>query len=388
MTSPQVVITGMGTVNAIAGSVPAFADALRAGRTTAVPPRSWQDEAWNAAGRKALRNNTASVRLSACAVREALETSGTPAAAERTGVIVAGNNLHQQYIADNAAGLREQRPVINPRYALCYPDTNQVGTLTDIFAVRGMSYTVGGASASGNVALLHAWHWLRTGVLDACLVVGAATELSPLEQRGFDLIGAASPSGVCRPFDADRDGFVWQMGSACLVLERREAALGRGAAIVGELAGAAMVMDGNSSANPSIDGEARAIAAALDAAGLAPRDVQYVNAHATGSALGDDVECAAIRRAFGEHSGDVWINATKAFTGHCLSAASIVEAIATLIQLNGSFVHANPRLERPIDAHLRFAGTEAVDARCGVAVSNAFAFGGFNTCVVLRTDVR
>jgi malonyl-ACP decarboxylase len=381
--SPLVSVTGMGTVNAIAASVAEFADALRAG-VRAATAFSWQQEAWDARARKVLRNNTNSTRLSACVVAQALRMSGEAAPPDRTGLIVAGNNLHQQYIADNMRTLESEAGTINARYALCYADTNQVGSLTDIFGIRGMSYTVGGASASGNVALLHAWNWLRAGVLDACVVVGASTELSAAEQHGLSIIGAASTSGTCRPFDVDRDGFKWQPGAACMVLERADAARARGAEVFGEISGAAMVMDGNYSSDCTVDGESRAMHAAMAAAGVGTGEIDYVNAHGTGSALGDDTECAALRRVFGDRAAEVWVNSTKSMVGHCLTAAGVVEAVATLLQLNGGFVHPNPELRRPIDSTLRFAGQTAVAARCRTALSNGFGFGGFNTALVLK----
>jgi malonyl-ACP decarboxylase len=382
MTS-SVVVTGMGTVNAIAGSVADFAAALRVGEGTC-DGFDWKDYDWPASARKILRNNSESTRLSACVAAQALRESGPLADSGRTGLIVAGNNLHQQYVARNVLALQQEPLKFNPRYALCYADTNQVGCLTDIFGIHGMSYTVGGASASSNVALLHAWNWLRTGVLDTCVVVGASTEFSLAEQHGFELIGAASASGTCRPFDAGRDGFVWRPAAACLVLQRRTAAERSGAPVLGELAGAAMVMDGNHSCECSLDGEVSVMRAAMHAAGVDPSAIGYVNAHGTGSALGDDTECAALRHVFGGHAGDVWINSTKQLVGHGLTAAGMVEAVATLLQLNGGFIHPNPMLRQPIDPVLRFAGAEAAASRCDTALSNAFAFGGFNTCLVLR----
>jgi malonyl-ACP decarboxylase len=225
---------------------------------------------------------------------------------------------------------------------------------------------------------------LRTGILDTCVAVGACTDLSAAEQRGFELLGAASPSGVCRPFDTARDGFVWRPAAACLVLQRQVVAAASGARVLGELAGAAMIMDGNHSSNPTVDGEAGAMRAAMAAAGIDASALGYVNAHGTGSALGDDTECAALRRVLGDHANAVWVNSTKALVGHGLTAAGMVEAVATLLQLNGGFIHPNPLLRDPIDPGLRFAGTAAVPAQCHTALSNGFAFGGFNTCMVLR----
>lgn len=124
--------------------------------------------------------------------------------------------------------------------------------------------------------------------------------------------------------------------------------------------------------------------AAIAAAGIAAPAIGYVNAHATGSMLGDETECAALRQVLGGQAAGARVNSTKALVGHGLTAAGAVEAIATLLQLNGGFIHPNPLLRDPIDPALRFAGAAAEPMRCDTALSNGFAFGGFNTCVVLR----
>lgn len=419
MVPERVVVTGLGTVNALAGDAIGFAAALRAGAcgmATVEPapgepggPRvmapvagfSWQEDLERHRerlpdcvdrARRILRNNSGSARLSAAAAFQALGGSGLlPAASgsERIGIVVAGSNLQQRDVWDNLRRQVEGRAV-NPRYGLSFLDSGQVGCLGEIFGLRGFGYSVGAASASGTMALFQAWHWLRSGLLDGCLVVGANSDLSPLELEGFELLGALGGAGwedrpeqACRPFDRGHAGFLWGQGSGALLLERRESALARGAPLRGELLGAAVAMDGNHLPDSSTEGEVRAMRGALEAAGLTPRDVDYVNAHATSTPLGDATECAALRTLFGSRAGTVRVNATKGLIGHCLSAAGVVETVACLLQLEGGFLHPNRNLIEPIDPVLGFVGGQAEPASPRVALKNGFGFGGFNSSLVL-----
>ncbi|MEX0760286.1 MAG: beta-ketoacyl synthase N-terminal-like domain-containing protein, partial [Tistlia sp.] len=311
------------------------------------------------------------------------------AGSERVGILVAGSNLQQRDTWENTRRQAAGR-AINPRYGLAFLDSGQVGCLGEIFALRGLGYSVGGASASGSLAIFQAWHWLRSGLLDACLVVGANSDLSPLELEAFELLGALGGAGwedrpeqACRPFDRRHGGFLWGQGSGALLLERQEAAAARGAPLLGEILGAAVAMDGNHLPDSSAEGELRAMRGALAAAGLGPEAVDYVNAHATSTPLGDETECAALRSLFGARAGAVRVNATKGLTGHCLSAAGVVETVACLLQLEGGFLHPNRNLVEPIDPLLGFVGARAEPASPRVMLKNGFGFGGFNSSLLL-----
>lgn len=418
--TPRVVITGIGTVNALAGDSAAFAAALRGGRcgiATLDPPQgvpltslvaaplqgfSWRDAVERYGGslpdstaraRKLLRNNTDSARLSVVAAFEAVQQAGLSRSGVdlgRVGVVVAGSNLHQSLTWDNIRSFCGDGGTLNPRYALTFLDSGQVGCLGEVFGLRGLGYSVGAASASGKMALFQAWHWLRMGLLDACLVVGANMDLSPLELEAFALLGALGgegyrdrPEQACRPFDRDHNGFVWGQGSGAMLLERQDLATARGARSLGEILGAAVAMDGNHLPDSSLEGEVRAMQGALAAAGLTVAEIDYVNAHATSTPLGDRTECAALRAVLGERAGEVWVNSTKSLIGHCLSAAGVIEAIACLLQLEEGFLHPNLNLRNPIDSELRFVGAESVSGSFRTALTNGFGFGGFNGSVVL-----
>lgn len=420
MTPPDVVVTGLGTVNALAHDVAGFAAALRAGRggfaTVAPapgepgPPRVLAPVAgfdWRAAlerhrpglpdcvgrARRLLRGSSGSARLSVAAALQAVEDARLlplpEGAAERIGVLVAGSNLHQRTVWENARRQAAGQPV-EPRYALAFLDSGQVGALGEVFGLRGPGFTLGGASASGTLALFQAWQWLASGFLDGCLVVGANADLSPLELEGLEQIGALGGAGweerpqeACRPFDRRHAGFVWGEGSAALLLERRDVAEARGAPPRGALLGAAVAMDGNHLPDSDPAGERRAMAGALAAAGLGPEAVGFVSAHATSTPLGDASECTALRALLGARAGSVPVNALKGLAGHGLSAAGAVQAVACLLQLEGGFLHPNRNLEEPVDGSLRFVGAAAEPLPPGVALANGFGFGGFNASLVL-----
>lgn len=409
----DVAIVGRGVLCGLGQGVEAYAAALREGqssirvRADAAPrePRlaaqvaGFDLEAWLSTlqasapeiwvkARRVLKNAPRATRLSAMAAVEAWREAGPSAGEpERTGLIVAGSNLNQDYIAENTLVIARDGRRPNPKYALSYSDSNHVGSVSELLGLRGPGSTVGAASASGNAALFHAWHWVRGGVVDRCLVLGASTTLAAAELEGFSILGAASlaetPEQGCLPFDRAANGFVWGEGAAAVILERADLARARKARIYGHLLGASLLLDARHGPEPSAEAEARAMHAALLAAGLGSDTVDYVNAHGTGSPPGDQAECEALRAIFGSSPVRPFINATKALTGHCLSSAGIIEVLACLLQMDGGFVHGNPRLEKPIDEQLRFVGRRAEPARLRVALSNGFGFGGFNSSVVI-----
>lgn len=416
----RVCVTGMGVVTSIAPDTASFIEALRAGRsgiarlaripTDRIEVKIGAEVAahdWLAAierfsrgdadlaprARKILARVPPSIRLSASAAAEALAQSGLLRSAvppERIGLVVAGSNLHQSYVHDNRVRFQQENAYLHPTYALYYSDTSQVGCLSELFDIRGMGYIVGGASASGNVALHQASLWIRHGVLDACVVVGAASDFSEVELQGFSILGAAcgepwnaTPAAACRPFDRARAGFVFGEGSACVVLENLAAARARDTCVLGELRGSAMLLDANAHPNPSLAGEQRVIRLALESAGLQPDDIGYLNAHGSASVVGDETECAAIAAVFADHLDRLPVNSTKSLVGHCMSAAGVVEFVATLLQLNHRFLHPNLNLVDPLTDRLHFAGATAQPLDAPFAVSNSFGFGGINTSLVL-----
>ena len=168
-----------------------------------------------------------------------------------------------------------------------------------------------------------------------------------------------------------------------MVVESVESARRRGATVLADR-GYDLKLDGNSLADPREEGEAKVMRNAIRQAGIEPKDISYVNAHATATPAGDEAELHALRRVLGTSFSVPWVNSTKGLTGHCLCAAGVVEAVATIVQMRHGFVHPNVNLKRPIDDDCRFVGVRAESAEIGHALSNSFGFGGFNTSIVLR----
>lgn len=402
MTGADVLVTGLGVRTSIGHDVPSFTAALRAGRSGIRPAgpvfaaRLIGFDADQELGKLSIPLGGAAlgvarrapwpVQVAVLTAVQAWCDAGLPDRGidpTRIGLVVAGSNL----TACNAERMRRtfarDPRFVPPRAALHALDSDHVGVLSHVLGIQGAGQTVGAASASGGVAIDTAARLLATGAVDVCLVLGAVTELTEPDRAALTNLGALATKGAAPPgppFDRRHRGMVPGEGCACLVLESASLG-GRGTAV---LAGHAVALDGNSQADPSVAGERRAMAGALAMAGVAPAELSYVNTHGTGSELGDRTELAALRAVLGDAAGRPVLNATKALTGHCLGAAGVVEAVATVIQLREGFAHPNPGLTEPIESGWRFAGDECALARPGVALSNSFGFGGFNASVVFR----
>ena len=308
----------------------------------------------------------------------------------RVGVIIGGSNVQQRELVRTHEELAERSAFVRPTYALSFLDSDLCGLVSERLGIRGLAYTVGGASASGQLAIIQALHAVRSGQVDVCLAVGALMDLSYWECRAFSALGAmgserfaAQPERACRPFDQRRDGFIFGECSGAVVVESAAHAAARGRQPWAWLAGWGLVMDAHRNPDPSLEGEIAAIRAALDRAGCAPHEVDYVNPHGTGSPLGDRTEVAALRSC--ELTG-ARINATKALIGHGLSAAGTVEVVATLLQMHAQRLHPTRNLDEPIDAGLRWVGAAAEDERVDTALTLSLGFGGINTALCLRRE--
>ncbi|MFE7839396.1 beta-ketoacyl synthase N-terminal-like domain-containing protein [Streptomyces sp. NPDC057474] len=338
------------------------------------------------AGRAALPARTA-----ACVALRAVRDCGlTPdRLADGTALIVAGSNLALAHQAETVLGHARNPGRLRASYALTHLDVDVVGTVSELTGVRGEGWTLGGASASGTLALVQAARTVAAGWAERALVVAPAAELSPVECESFRRTGAMAhenfrdaPRRMCRPFDRDRQGFVRGEGAAALVLERAEAARERGADVLAEITGHGQRLDARRGTRPDAEGQAAAMRAALAVAGITAEDIDYVNAHGTGSVLGDATEAASLHQVFGERT-TYRVNSTKPLTGHCLTSAGLVEAVAVIAQLRAQAVHPNPNLEQPL-GQLPLAGRRAERLPLRTALSNSFAFGGINASVVIR----
>ncbi len=260
------------------------------------------------------------------------------------------------------------------------------------FGFTGPNSTNAMSCASGTIALGEAWRLLRDGVADVALAGGIEAPLGPLSFGAFAIIRAMStrnddPSRACRPFDRDRDGFVMGEGAAVLVLETLDHATARGARIYAEVAGYGTTADAYHMTAPRPDG-ARAAAAmhrALDAAGVEPETVDWINAHASSTPLNDGTEALALHQVFGAATGRIPVSGTKPYHGHALGASGAIEAAIACLAMQRAWVPPTLNLDVPDDAcaldHVRGEG-RAFTPR--TVLSNSFGFGGVNASLVLR----
>jgi 3-oxoacyl-[acyl-carrier-protein] synthase II len=257
---------------------------------------------------------------------------------------------------------------------------------------KGINLTPTSACASGTHAIGEAYHLIRRGLQDAVITGGAESAITPLAVGGFAAMKALStrndePERASRPFDRDRDGFVIAEGSGVLILEERERALRRGANIYAEVVGYAANGDAHHMTAPAPEGEgaARCMRLALKDAGLAPSDVDYINAHGTSTEYNDANETMAIKRVFGEQAARLAVSSTKSMTGHLLGAAGAVEGVFSALTLHHGLIPPTINYDNPDpQCDLDYVPNEARKADLKVVLSNSFGFGGTNACVIMR----
>jgi len=314
----------------------------------------------------------------------AVADAGLDPAGRRVGLVLGlgAENLKAWELDFLAGG----RSVFEPRRG-----TTLVQRLAELVGLSGPAVTTAAACGSSGYALALARSWIDAGWVDACLA-GGCDILSPTSIAAFHNLRALSrraddPARASRPFDAARDGFVMGEGGAFFVLERRDAALARGARLRGELAGIGLSSDAVHMVTPSTDPTqaARAITAALADAGIRPAEIDYFNAHAAGTPVGDVAEANAIRLACGPATEGIPVSSTKSMTGHLVSGAAAFEALACLAAIERQAVPPTVNLDEP-DPACPLDHVAHVARACPVAVaaSNSFGFGGSNLCLVLR----
>ena len=287
------------------------------------------------------------------------------------------------YLAEGMKGLS---PYFIPRCLI----NLATGQLAIRYQARGPSLVVATACAVGNHAIGEAWKAIRYGDADVALAGGTEASLIALGFGGFMAMKALSKgtdSTASRPFDRDRDGFVMGEGSALVVLESLDHALARGARIYAELTGYALTTDAHhvTAPAPGGAGAARCMARALDTAGIASTDVDYINAHGTSTPANDPAETEAIRTVFGDHADQLAVSSTKGVTGHLLGAAGGLEAIATVKALHSGWVPPTAHLRNPdpaCDLDYVMGGKRNTAPR--VAMSNGFGFGGTNATLIFQ----
>lgn len=306
--------------------------------------------------------------------------------------VVAGHNLNQLYTFDNHNDFSDEPDFIDGLFALKGLDTNHVGIISEVLQLKGPGYTVGGACASGNMALRAAFDEICLHNVPMAAVVGPALNFSPLDIHGMALLGAITyqsfneaPEKASRPYDTEREGFVPSHGAAALILEDLDHALQRGARIYAEVLGVESSTDGSHLPQPSREGQTRLMKRLLKNCNVAPEEVDFISAHATSTPLGDVTEIQSIKDVFGEHAYRLKINAPKSMLGHACWSAATVETVAAILQMKRGELHPSinvDNLDPAID--LDICRNERVAHPVNILMKNSFGFGGLNSICLLK----
>ena len=345
--------------------------------------------------RKEVRRADRFTQLALAAAAEALAQAGwddeRPYAPEQTGCILGTGIGGIATLENNVVNLHDHAPVAPLAVPLMMGNAG-AAAIALRHDLRGPVFGVVSACAAGANAIGAAMRAVQTGEAAAVVTGGSEAALTPIARAAFAALDALSPTGVSRPFDAERDGFVMGEGAGVLVLEDAERAERRGARVLARLRGYATTCDAHHLTAPRPDGSAaaRAIAAALEDAELQPAAVDYVNAHGTSTPLNDRAETLALKSALGARAGEIPISSLKSSIGHLLGAAGAVEAVATVTALRERLIPPTLGLEHPdpeldLDYVPDTARPLAVpNGRPAVGLSNSFGFGGHNAVLVLE----
>jgi nodulation protein E len=394
----RVVVTGIGTVNALAQDVPGTFAAFRDGRSGIGPLRfldadrlnirigaeirDWHPETRFSAKDLPLLDRVTQYALAAGA--EAVAMAGLlDGVGPRGGVILgtaAGGiqTWEDNYRAVFAEGRNRVSPLVVPRLMHNAPASH----LSIRHGLTGPVLAVSSACASANHAMGLAFQQIRAGAADVMLTGGAEAMLCFGGVKAWEGLRVLAPD-ACRPFSLGRKGMVIGDGAGVLIFEAEEHAKARGARVLAEVAGIGMTADAGDIVAPGGDGAARAMRAALEDAGLAPSDIGYINAHGTGTLANDRAESAAILQVFGAEPPPV--SSTKAMHGHAIGATGALEALACLLALTENILPPTLGFQASDpDCPLDVVPGTARPARVAAVLSNAFAFGGLNAVIAFR----
>jgi 3-oxoacyl-[acyl-carrier-protein] synthase II len=406
----HVVVTGLGAVTPLGNDVATLWEGLLAGRSGVGPITLFDPSALEVRiaaevkafdpvalfGPREARRNDRFTLFALEAARQALADAGLQVEGEdrrEVGVLIGTaiggiNTLLENYDVLHTSGPHRVSPFMAP---MMMPNAASAAVAIT-YGLRGLNLCVASACATGSHAIGEAAEVIRRGRAEVMICGGSDAVIHPLSLAGFRNMGAVStrndePERASRPFDAERDGFVMGEGAGVLVLESLEHARQRGARIYCELVGYGATADAFHITAPEEAGQgaAEAMEQALHDAGLAPQDVDYINAHGTGTPLNDRIETQAIRTVFGLHADRLVVSSTKSMLGHLMGAAGAVEAIACIKSLETGWVHPTLNYEHPDpQCDLDYVPNQARRLEPRVALSNSFGFGGHNGCLIFR----
>jgi 3-oxoacyl-[acyl-carrier-protein] synthase II len=406
----RVFVTGLGTVSPIGNDVPTFwknltdgvsgAGKLTAFDASAFPvrigcevkdfdPSLWMD-------RKMAKRTARVTQFSLAATRQALEDAGLSVNEnnrDMVGVVIATGGGGIGLAEDGTRILDERGPRSVSPLLLPSIMPNAVSCLVSIeTGARGPVLTSTLACASGNYSIIEAYHFLQRGEADAIIAGGTESATTPVSFAALGRLGALScrnddPTRASRPFDVDRDGFVYGEGAAVMVLETEEHARARGAKIYAEVLGGRLTGDAFhiTAPDPDGDGAVRAMEGAVEGAGLEPTDIDVIYAHGTSTQLNDVTETKAIKRAFGDHAYDLAVTATKSMVGHLMGGAGAISALGAALTLHEGVIPPTINHERPDpECDLDYVPNQSRRADVNALLVNAFGFGGQNVVLVMK----
>src|SRR5919204_6216900 len=410
MAERRVVITGMGVVTPIGNDLETFWSNLKNGVSGIHTIDAFDTTGYDCKIGGQVRNfdpkpffkNPKDVRrtdrfthLSMAAAKMALEDSGIDVAnlkqRDRFGVIVSTGIGGLKTLQDQLRILLTRGPGRNSPFTIPMLISNMAsGVISMEFDLRGPNLCIVTACATSNNAIGESWRIIKSGDADIFLAGGSEASIVEIGVAGFSAMKALStrndePERASRPFDRDRDGFVMSEGAGIVVVEELEHARRRGAKIYCELSGYGVSADAFHITAPPPEGEgaARAMQLALEHAGVSAAEVDYINAHATSTGLGDISETKAIKKVFGKRAYDVAISATKSMTGHLLGGAGAVETAVCALSIRDSVIPPTINLEHPDDqCDLNYTPNVAQQRTVRVALNNSFGFGGHNPSLV------
>ena len=303
--------------------------------------------------------------------------------------IIYGNDSTAKSVIESIDIVREKKDTTLVGSGGIFKSMNSTVTmnLATIFKLKGINLTVSAACASGSHSVGLGFHLIKSGLQDM-VICGGAQEINKYAMGSFDGLGVfatdeENPTKACRPFDKNRTGLVPSGGGASLVLESLESAIKRGATILGEVVGYGFSSNGEHISTPNVDGPSRAMLKALDQAGVKATDIDYVNAHATSTPVGDQNEAKAIHKVFNE--GKPYVSSTKSMTGHECWMAGASEIIYSMLMMENSFIAPNINLEEvDDDAKELNLVKKTINKKIDVFLSNSFGFGGTNSAIIIK----
>jgi 3-oxoacyl-[acyl-carrier-protein] synthase II len=406
----RVAVTGCGVISPVGNDVTTFWRSLTEGRggvarLTRFDPEPFDTriaaevkdfEATRFIDRKVLRHTDRFVQYAWVASLEAHHHAGLSedhVDPDRFAVIIGSGIGGIETLEQQHRVLIERGPArISPFFVPMMISDMASGQLSIVFGAKGPNFATVSACASGAHAIGEAYRMVADGTVDLALAGGSESPITPLALGGFCSMKALStrnddPEHASRPFDKERDGFVMAEGAGTLVLEAWEHAQRRGAEILAEVIGYGSTADAYhvTAPEPTGEGAARAMRRALEDAGIAPTEVDYINAHGTSTPLNDKGETQAIHTVFGDHARRLAVSSTKSMTGHLLGAAGAIELIACVMAIRDGVIPPTINYQVPDpDCDLDYVPNQARSATLRVALSNSLGFGGHNVSLVVR----